>query len=202
MRHGVCAVFFPKFLGQQPHDVVSVGIARGKDQRLSSLGWRDFSGDRPADDAIESLRIDASVELGEIIIQRNLVGQFKEINLACLAVDDLDFLATLEMDTGFGQGSGDAPWWQVVVEIAFDDSLAVAIMKDWMAEDLTGVQRGCRRQRHLNRIEVIKDLAVGRLVVIDVAKAYIAFAQFGIQRIAAMGFIHDDAVKGARCQAL
>lgn len=98
MRHAFCAIFLLQFLDQQTHDVIGMGIAGGENQRLSGFGWRNFSGDRAADNAVKGFRVDASVEVGEVVIERDFVRQLEEIDLARLAVDDLDLLATLEMN--------------------------------------------------------------------------------------------------------
>jgi hypothetical protein len=90
----------------------------------------------------------------------------------------------------------------VIVEVALDDGLSVAVVEDGAAEDLAGMQRRRCRQRHFHGVEIIEDLAIGRLVVIQVSEADIGFAQLRIQRIAAMGLIDDDAIKRARRRAL
>jgi len=66
-----------------------------------------------------------------------------------------------------------------------------------VAEDLPGVESRGRGKRHLHRIEIVEDLAVGRLIVGKVAEADVALPELGVQRVTPVGLVDDDAVEGA-----
>lgn len=63
-----------------------------------------------------------------------------------------------------------------------------------MAKNLSRVQGRRGRQADLHGIKEVQHLTVFGQIVFDVAEADIAFAQFGVQRVTAVGFIDDDAI--------
>ncbi len=82
----------------------------------------------------------------------------------------------------------------MVDQIPVDDRLAIRIRKHGRAENVRRMQGGRRGQTDADGIEVIEHLPILAYIIAMVFKLQLDFVHFFIQRIAAVGFVDDDAV--------
>ncbi len=84
----------------------------------------------------------------------------------------------------------------MINKVAIDDRLPVAVCVNGLSEDLARVQRGRRREADAHGVEMIEHTAILRLVILLTDEADLLFRKLAIEDIAAMAFVHDDAIVG------
>jgi hypothetical protein len=118
------------------------------------------------------------------------------LDLARTQVDGLDLLALAEVDALLAQKGLVADGWLIVDQPVVSHGLAIGVGVDRLAEDLGGVARRRGGQAHLDGIEVVERTPVRGHVLGLIAQRQLALGHLLIQRVAAMGLVHDDAIVG------
>ncbi len=85
----------------------------------------------------------------------------------------------------------------MVDQIAVNHGLSIGVAIDRRAEDLGGMQGRRGGEGDFRGIEIVEDAAVFGEVILQRAKFEVFLAQLGVERVAAMGFVDDDAIIGS-----
>ena len=117
-----------------------------------------------------------------------------EVNFAGLRVEQFNLLIPVEGDTGASEGRFDTNGRLMVDQVAVDHGLAIRISKDWITENIDGVQSGCRGQTDLDGIEVVKDAPIFGDVVFLATEAQLGVRHFTVEQIATMALVNDHEV--------
>ena len=125
----------------------------------------------------------------QLIVQKLAVG-----DLSCDGVIENNGVAGFVVDALCTQAGFQIMRGIVIDQIALDDSLAVGVFEDRLAEDLRGLERGRRRQRNTDRVKVFNDAAVFALVVELVTIKKLILAHLFVEDIAAVRLVDDDQV--------
>ena len=187
------AVQVGKGLAQQAFDHVGVGVGGAENQGFFLAHRVQLLRQLLADDAVEVFVDDAAVEGFELEVQ--LVFQLGGFDFAGGEVQRLDLLAFVEVDAVAAEQGFVANGRLVVDEPVVGHGFAVAVGVDGFAEDVGGVLGGRGREADFDGVEVVEHAAVAAEVLGRVAQGLLAFGHVLVERVAPVGFVHDDAVE-------
>ncbi len=128
-------------------------------------------------------------------LQFDLVGNVFDIgNLACGRVIHRNGIALFPFDAVLCQMGEQLMGRLMIDQPAVDNRFPIRICVDGETKDFGSVRGRRSGKADLDSIKIIDDAAVFAQVVALVAIGQFIFTQFAIQCVAAMGFIHDDAI--------
>ena len=178
--------------------VVGMVVVDAEDQGLLIAGGVEVIDQLLADDPVEVGGDQLAVEVGHLEVLIIFEGIVNQLALIAQTVYLTPFG---EVDPLLAAAGDDANGRLLIHQIAVEYCFAIAVAIDrlarWPAENIDGVQRRGRGERHLDRIEMVDDATVGGDVVELVAKGHLALGLLLVENVTPVCFVDDDAVVAA-----